>query len=433
MNWQIKEHKTIQEKVYMADLSPGPALYVLPRQGFNKKYAIISTQFGSIDNCFYLKQNGKERINVPDGVAHFLEHKLFDNEEGNVFDRFAEYGASPNAFTTFTHTTYLFSCTEYFSENLQLLLDFVQSPYFTEESVAKEQGIIQQEILMYQDNPDWKVFFNLLGALYQEHPVRKDIAGNVESISQITKDVLYSCYNTFYHPGNMAIFVTGDLSPELVLRQVEEDLQRRAVTDTNEIERCYPNENFSVKERKVAQELSISQPVINIGFKDAYTYLSGRELLLRDLVTELLLEMIFSKSEPLYTRLYEEGLIDERFNAGFVAECSYGYTIMGGKTKDPNLLHQRILEGIERIKKEGLRKESFERHRRKMQGEFLKSFNALEFIANNFLAYRFRGIDFFEIVDVLETVSFEDIENRLHEHLTEGMHASSIIYPVNSL
>jgi len=433
MNWQIKEHKTIQEKVYMADLSPGPALYVLPRQGFNKKYAIISTQFGSIDNCFYLKQNGKERINVPDGVAHFLEHKLFDNEEGNVFDRFAGYGASPNAFTTFTHTTYLFSCTEYFSENLQLLLDFVQSPYFTEESVAKEQGIIQQEILMYQDNPDWKVFFNLLGALYQEHPVRKDIAGNVESISQITKDVLYSCYNTFYHPGNMAIFVTGDLSPELVLRQVEEDLQRRAVTDTNEIERCYPNENFSVKERKVAQELSISQPVINIGFKDAYTYLSGRELLLRDLVTELLLEMIFSKSEPLYTRLYEEGLIDERFNAGFVAECSYGYTIMGGKTKDPNLLHQRILEGIERIKKEGLRKESFERHRRKMQGEFLKSFNALEFIANNFLAYRFRGIDFFEIVDVLETVSFEDIENRLHEHLTEGMHASSIIYPVNSL
>ncbi len=433
MNWRIKEHKTIQEKVYMADLSPGPALYVLPRQGFNKKYAIISTQFGSIDNCFYLKQNGKERINVPDGVAHFLEHKLFDNEEGNVFDRFAEYGASPNAFTTFTHTTYLFSCTEYFSENLQLLLDFVQSPYFTEESVAKEQGIIQQEILMYQDNPDWKVFFNLLGALYQEHPVRKDIAGNVESISQITKDVLYSCYNTFYHPGNMAIFVTGDLSPERVLRQVEEDLQRRAVSGTNEIERCYPNENDSVKERKVVQELSISQPVINIGFKDAYTYLSGRELLFRDLVTELLLEMIFSKSEPLYTRLYEEGLIDERFNAGFVAECSYGYTILGGKTKDPNLLHQRILEGIERIKKEGLRKDSFERHRRKMQGEFLKSFNALEFIANNFLAYRFRGIDFFEIVDVLETVSFEDIENRLHEHLTEGMHASSIIYPVHSL
>ncbi len=433
MNWRIKENKTIQEKVYMADLSPGPALYVLPRKGFNKKYAIISTQFGSIDNCFYLKQNGKERITVPDGVAHFLEHKLFDNEEGNVFDRFAEYGASPNAFTTFTHTTYLFSCTEYFSENLQLLLDFVQSPYFTEESVAKEQGIIQQEILMYQDNPDWKVFFNLLGALYQEHPVRKDIAGNVESISQITKDVLYSCYNTFYHPSNMAIFVTGDLSPGHVLQQVEEDLQRRAVTGTKEIERCYPSENASVKERKVVQEFSVSQPVVNIGFKDTYAYLRGRELLFRDLVTELLLEMIFSKSEPLYTRLYEEGLIDERFSAGFVAECSYGYTILGGKTKDPNLLHQRILEGIESIKKEGLGQDSFERQRRKMQGEFLKSFNALEFIANNFLAYRFRGIDFFEIVDVLETITFEDIENRLHEHLTEEMHASSIIYPVHSL
>ncbi len=430
MKWQVKENKTIDEKVYIADLSPGPALYVLPREGFNKKYAIFSTQFGSIDNCFVVKQNGGEKISVPDGVAHFLEHKLFDNEEGNAFDKFAEYGASPNAFTTFTHTTYLFSCTEFFSENLGLLLEFVQSPYFTEESVAKEQGIIQQEIMMYQDNPDWKVFFNLLTALYRDHPVRNDIAGDVESINQITKDVLYACYNTFYHPSNMAIFVTGDLAPDDVLKQVVEDLERRSINGTHEIERCYPSENAAVNEEKIAQELSVSQPVLNVGFKDTYAHMRGRDLLFRDLVSELLLEMIFSRSEPLYTQFYEEGLIDERFSAGFVAECSYGYTILGGKTKDPNLLHQRILEGIESIKKEGLKEESFKRHRRKMQGDFLKSFNSLEFIANNFLAYRFRGIDFFQIIDVLDSIAFQDIENRLHEHLTEELHAVSIINPV---
>ncbi len=432
MKWQIKENQTIQEKVFVADLSPGPALYVLPREGFNKKYAIFSTRFGSIDNCFMVKQNGeKKKVSVPDGVAHFLEHKLFDNEDGNIFDRFAEYGASPNAFTTFTHTTYLFSCTDFFEENLGLLLEFVQSPYFTEESVAKEQGIIQQEIMMYQDNPDWRVFFNLLGALYHEHPVRKDIAGDVESISRITRDVLYTCYNTFYHPANMAIFVTGDLSPDQVLKQVTDDLERRSINGSQDIERCYPGENASVNQRKVTQELSVSQPMLYMGFKDTYSYLEGRELLVRDLVSELLLEMIFSKSEPLYTRLYEEGLIDERFSAGFVAECSYGYTIMGGKTKDPDLLHQRILEGIHQIKKEGLKEESFARHRRKMQGEFLKSFNSLEFIANNFLANRFRGVDLFEIVDALERISFQDIESRLHEHLNEELHAVSIINPLD--
>ena len=274
------------------------------------------------------------------------------------------------------------------------------------------------------------MFFNLLTALYRDHPVRNDIAGDVESINQITKDVLYACYNTFYHPSNMAIFVTGDLAPDDVLKQVVEDLERRSINGTHEIERCYPSENAAVNEEKIAQELSVSQPVLNVGFKDTYAHMRGRDLLFRDLVSELLLEMIFSRSEPLYTQFYEEGLIDERFSAGFVAECSYGYTILGGKTKDPNLLHQRILEGIESIKKEGLKEESFKRHRRKMQGDFLKSFNSLEFIANNFLAYRFRGIDFFQIIDVLDSIAFQDIENRLHEHLTEELHAVSIINPV---
>ena len=429
MEMEIKENKILDEKVYSAPLEGGPEVYVLPREGFNKKYAIFSTHFGSIDNTFRAVGDGKGKMTLPDGVAHFLEHKLFDDEEGNVFDRFAAYGASPNAFTSFTHTTYLFSCTDFFLENFRLLLDFVQTPYFTEESVAKEQGIIQQEIRMYEDNPEWRVYFNLLKALYEKHPVRNDIAGTAESISRITKDILYQCYNTFYHPRNMALFVIGNVSPQEIVNEVEESISRRTFPSFSEMNRIYPQEKAVANEKKVVEKLAVSQPVFNLGFKDTYTYMEGEELLSRELVTGLLLEMIFGRSEKLYTRLYEEGLIDEHFYSEYAAELSYGYTLLGGRTKEPERLHAELLAGIRDIKKEGLKRDSFERHKRKLRGEFLRSFNSLEFIANNYLAYRFRKIDFFEVIDVLEKIRLEDLQKRLDEHLVEDLHAISIVYP----
>ena len=429
MELTIKENIVLEEKVYSAVLDGGPAVYVLPREGYNKKYAIFSTHFGSIDNTFRAAGDGEEKMTLPDGVAHFLEHKLFDDEEGNIFDRFAAYGASPNAFTSFTHTTYLFSCTDFFLENFRLLLDFVQTPYFTEESVAKEQGIIQQEIRMYEDNPEWRVFFNLLKALYEKHPVRNDIAGTVESISRITKDILYQCYNTFYHPRNMALFVIGNVSPQEIVNEVAESISRRTFPPFNKMNRIYPKEKAAVNEKKIVEKLAVSQPVFNLGFKDTYTYMEGQQLLFRELITELLLEMIFGRSEKLYTRLYEEGLIDEHFFSEYTAELSYGYTLLGGRTKDPERLHEELLAGIRGIKKEGLKRDSFERHKRKLRGEFLRSFNSLEFIANNYLAYRFRKIDFFEVIDVLEKIRLEDLQKRLDEHLIEDLHAISIVYP----
>ncbi len=429
MQFQIKENESLEEKVYYTILDSGLSLYVLPKKGFNKKYAIFSTRFGSIDNSFRVEGNGEGRVKVPDGVAHFLEHKLFDQEKGNVFDRFAAYGGSPNAFTSFTQTTYLFSCTDFFPENFELLLDFVQIPYFTDESVAKEQGIIQQEILMYQDNPDWCVFFNLLESLYSEHPVRNDIAGDEESISLITKDTLYTCYNTFYHPSNMAIFVTGDLSPQEVLALVRGNMAGKEFPQSKNIQRDYPLEQPEVQRKKVVKEFSVSQPIVNIGFKDTYSYLEGRELLFRDLACELLLELIFGKSEPFYTRLYEEELIDELFSADYIAECTYGYTLINARTKDPERLHHEVLMEIDRAKKEGLKEEDFERHKRKLRGELLRCFNSLEFIANNYLAYRFRGIEFFDILDVLQNIHLKDLEKILFEHLLEKCHAISIIKP----
>ncbi len=431
MDWTVRENKLLQEKIFHTIVEPGLNLYVLPKKGYNKKYAIFSTRFGSIDNVFrVLGKDGEEKIVVPDGVAHFLEHKLFDDEEGNVFDRFAVYGASTNAFTSFTHTTYLFSCTDFFPENFELLLEFVQNPYFTDESVAKEQGIIQQEIRMYEDNPQWRVYFNLLSILYQHHPVRNDIAGTIESIGKITKEILYKCYETFYHPRNMAVFVTGDVSPEDVGAQVAGSLARRSHAPLYGIERIYPQEQAVVLEQKIVQELSVSLPLVNIGFKDPYNYLEGRELLYRELAAELLLEMIFSKSEPLYNSLYEDGLIDEKFSASYVGEVTYGYSLLGGETRDPDALHARIMEGIEEVRKKGLSRDAFFRHRSKMQGEFLRSFNSLEFIANNYLAYRFKGIDFFDIFNTLGEISLSSVEELLEEHFQEKLHAISIIKPV---
>ncbi len=429
MQWQTKTNGTIGETIYYAPLEGGPELYFLPRKGYHKKYAIFSTRFGSVDNSFYAVDHD-EKITLPDGVAHFLEHKLFDDEKGNVFDRFASYGASPNAFTSFTNTTYLFSCTDFFAENFKLLINFVQDPYFTDESVAKEQGIIQQEIRMYQDNPGWRVYFNLLEALYERHPVRNDIAGSVESIGKITKEILYKCYDTFYHPKNMAIFVTGDLLPEKVLELTLENLSQRLFPPFHDMQRLYPEEKAVVNEKKVTQKLPVSQPVFSLGFKDTYSELKGRKLLARELATELLLEMIFGKSGPLYTRLYEEGLIDEHFSAGYTGERSYGHTMLRGETKDPEALHLELLKEIENVKKEGLDKENFTRHKRKMKGNFLRSFNSLEFVANNYLAYRFREIEFFETLDILEAITLRDIEERLEEHLIEELHAVSVIYPL---
>lgn len=428
-NCKLIENRTLQETLYHYRVHPGMDVYVLPKPGYQKKYAIFSTRFGSIDNRFRVEPDEEITI-VPDGVAHFLEHKLFEDDRGNVFDRFASLGASANAFTSFTQTTYLFSCTANFEENLDLLLDFVQEPYFTEQTVEKEQGIIGQEIKMYEDHPHWRVFFNLLESLYCEHPVRNDIAGTVESIAQITPDLLYRCYNTFYHPSNMAVFVVGDLTPDLVGRQVEENLVARKYKPMGSIVRDYPREPDEIARERIAQELVVSEPILFLGFKDMVVEkLRGRDLMRREILMELLLDIIFGSSEALYNDLYRKDLIDENFGAEYTAEINYGYTMIGGETKDPDQLYQRTMEAIAKVRKEGVSAEQFERHRRKILGGYIRRFNSLEFIANNFLAYRFRNTDLFELPSILQEVRREEALALFEENLDPARHAVSLILP----
>lgn len=428
-NCRLIENRELQESLYHYRISPGMDLYVLPRPGYQKKYAVFSTRFGSIDNCFRVEPE-KDLTILPDGVAHFLEHKLFEDEQGNVFDRFAALGASANAYTSFTQTAYLFSCTANFEQNLTQLMDFVQDPYFTDQTVQKEQGIIGQEIKMYEDHPHWQVFFNLLAGLYCEHPVRNDIAGTVESISKITPDLLHRCYNTFYHPSNMALFIIGDINPDDVGSQVEDNMADRNYKPLGTIVRSYPDEPDIINQERTVQELVVSEPIIYVGFKDMVVgKLQGRDLMRREILMELLLDILFGSSEELYNELYREDLIDENFGSEYTAEINYGYSMIGGETSDPEKLYRRIMAAISQVRKTGISKEQFERHRRKVLGGYIRRFNSLEFIANNFLAYRFRGTDLFQLPSVLHETNREEAMALIDENLDPARHAVSIIMP----
>lgn len=425
---QVLENNLLKEKVLYRRIEPGLSAFVQPKEGFKKKYAVLATNFGSIDSEFRV-QGEAERTKVPDGVAHFLEHKLFEYEGGTVIDDFSRLGASSNAFTNFTNTAYLFSCTDSFPEGLELLLDFVQDPYFTEETVEREKGIIEQEIRMYEDNPQWRLFFNLLGGLYSQHPVKLDIAGTVESIRKITPEILHTCYRTFYHPSNMAFFAVGDFDGEKVLDQVEANIAKKNYKPLGEIQRFYPKEPLAINKSRVLEKLSVSQPLIYLGFKDDMNGLDGEQHFRKDIITEVLLEMLFSSSSELYNQLYEEGLIDDDFSASFTGHRDYGHVIIGGETRDPQALHQKILQGIQVFKQGGVKAADFERQRKKLMGQFLREFNSLEFIANNYLAYHFRQINMFDYIRILDELKTSDVQERLESLLREDNHAASIVEP----
>jgi len=428
-SFNLIENRELHETLYHYRFFPGLDLYVLPRPDYQKKYAVFSARFGSIDNRFRVEPD-PQVTELPDGIAHFLEHKLFEDERGNVFDRFATLGASPNAYTSFTQTSYLFSCTANFEQSLEHLLDFVQEPYFTEETVRKEQGIIGQEIKMYEDHPHWQVFFNLLAGLYRKHPVRNDIAGTTESIARVTPDLLYRCYSTFYHPSNMALFIIGDLDPGQVGSRVEANLEKRGYTAMGEIVRLFPDEPEDINRERSIKELVVSEPIVFVGFKDNRAkYFNGKDLMRREILMELLLDILFGSSEPFYNDLYREDLIDENFGAEYTAEVNYGYTMVGGETRDPDQLYEKIMEGIKKIKAAGITREQFERHRRKILGGYIRRFNSLEFIANNFLAYRFREADLFELPAILQQVKKEEAMELIEENLDYKRHAVSMVVP----
>lgn len=419
----------LKEEIYYEKLENGLDVYFMPKSGFTKKYAVLATNYGS-NELEFVPIGEDKKIKVNEGIAHFLEHKMFEQPDGgNAFDKFSKWGASANAFTNFTITAYLFSATENFYESLEHLIDYVQTPYFTDENVEKEKGIIEQEIKMYDDDPDWNVYFNTLKALYVNYPVRVDIAGTVESIYKITKEELYKCYNTFYNPGNMALFVVGDLEAQKVMEVAKKVNHYDVAKLSDKIEKFYPEEPDHINQKEVVAKFPVSMPSFNIAFKDNKVGIKGNELLRKEIVTEILIDMIFKRGSLLFEDLYMKGLINDNFGGGFSSQIDYGFTIIGGESKDPREVKNTILKYVEKYKSEGLSKDEFERVKKKKIGSFLKYFDSVNFIANNFISYKFKDINLLDYLDVLKDVTFDEVTERLNSHLKEEYCVISIVEP----
>lgn len=419
---------TLGEKLYSRTYGNGLTVYVLPKMDFNKVFAMYSTHYGSIDNEFVVPVTG-EHLKVPEGIAHFLEHKMFDMEYGNVFDKFAELGTSANAFTNYTNTTYLFSATSSYKENLKLLLEYVDTPYFLEESVEKEKGIIGQELRMYQDDPGWQVFLNLLTGMYHNHPVRIDIGGTLESIQLINADLLYKCYNTFYHPGNMVLFVTGCLGENEVFNLLDEYEANRDIGPQAAIQRIFQKEPEGINIPASKVHLDVAEPIFYIGFKDSDVGYDGYKLLKKEVLTDLILEVVIGRSSPLYEGLYDKGLVDDRFSFGFEGQRDYGYCTIGGETQDPEALYQELTAEITKCLKQKISSEDFERIKKRFQGDFIHGFNSPEFIASSFVSYHHKNVNVFDYLKVLDEITTEEAQERLENLLDFKRHATSIVMP----
>jgi predicted Zn-dependent peptidase len=425
---KIYENEKIREKLYYKKMKSGLKVYFMPKEGYTKQYAIFATDYGSIDNVF-TPIGEKETVEVPEGIAHFLEHKLFEEPEQNIFDKFSRLGANVNAYTNFTQTAYLFSSTENFYDNLALLVEFVQHPYFTDENVEKEKGIIAQEINMYRDNPSWRVFFNCLGAMYNENPVKIDIAGTVESIQNINKELLYKCYNTFYSPTNMVIFIVGDLSFDEIIKVIDES-EKKDYKEVEKINRVFPEEPKEVREKFIEESMMTSSPLFYIGFKDTNNELEGEKRVRKDFITNFILDMLFGSSSVFYNDMYEEGLIDSSFGAYYTGKKSYGHSMIVGESKDPKEVYNRIMLFFEKEITSILLEEDFNRIKKKSMGEFLMGLNSVEFIANTFISLYFDDFLLIDYLDILESIEYKDIVERFNNHFTKDNSVLSIINPL---
>lgn len=398
----------LQEELFHEKLPNGLEVYVLPKKGFNKTYATFTTKYGSIDNKF-VPLNKNEMITVPDGIAHFLEHKLFEKEDGDVFQDFSKQGASANAFTSFTRTAYLFSSTSNVEKNLDTLIDFVQSPYFTEKTVEKEKGIIGQEITMYDDNPDWRLYFGIIQNMFKNHPVKIDIAGTIESISKITKDMLYECYETFYHPSNMVLFIVGPVDPDKILDQIRTNQAKKDYKNQSEIKRHFDDEPEEVAEKKRVLEMNVQSSKCLVGVKAKDANRSGQELLTQELTLNIILDLLFGKSSAQYDSLYNDGLIDETFSFDYTEESGFGFVIVGGDTSNPDVLADRLKKVLLDSGDVPFTQEELDRVKKKKIGGFLRSLNSPEFIANQFTRYAFNDMNLFDVVPTMEKITIEDI------------------------
>ena len=415
-------YERIGESVYRETLPNGLQINIVPKRDFARSYAFFATRYGGMDTRFCL--NGKW-LDTPAGIAHYLEHKMFDTKEGNALQELAKNGAEPNAFTSNAITGYYFDSTEHFEENLEILLSFVSVPYFTEESVAKEQGIIGQEIRMIEDNPDWQIYTKMLQAMYSTSTARTSIAGTVESISHITAETLYDCHKAFYTPSNMVLTVVGNVDPVHVVDMAKRILPREKAEP---IQRDYGVEPAAVAEKETKMVMEVSCPQFLTGFK-CDPVENGEEYMRQSLIGDMACDILLGDSSPLYLRLYDQGLINTSFGGSYEMMPGVAYLYAGGDSKDARTVVAEILKEAGRLVEEGVDEEFYQRIRRAAFGANLRGLNSFENIAVSLSEGYFHGYDPLRFPQVFDTITKEDVVDFLRRNITEERCVLSEIVP----
>ena len=421
---QIVENNRIKEKVFIEKLENGLTIMAFPKKT-KKKYIIWSANFGSIDNKFYA--NGESKLTkVPDGIAHYLEHKLFEQENGkNSLDVLTTIGVDANAFTTNDHTAYLFECTDNFDEALVEFMDYVQHPYFTDENIEKERGIIEQEIMMYNDYPEWALYMNLMKAMYKDNEINIDVAGTKETIAKIDKEKLYKIYNSFYVPENMVLVVCGDFNPEEIIEKLKSMItMKKEKFDTK---RIYNDEQKEIVKKYVEEEMDISMPLLMIGYKDI-NY--NEDITKRDLGISILGNVIFSKSTDLYKKLYESGkiLVEPAFDYEY--SKTFGHVLVQIKTNFIEDVINEIDSEIQKLKGNGINQEDFERAKKRLYGDIVKDYNEVDSIATGLVEDYFMGEGPFDCIEEFQNITKEYVESILKEVFIENKKVISVIKPI---
>src|SRR5699024_1629412 len=415
---EVTAYDRLGEAKYQLTLSNGLQVILVPKQELSKTYAIFMTNYGSINRLF--SPIGSEKmIDVPDGIAHFLENKLFENEDRDVFSDFLSQGASPNAFTSFNKTAYLFSTIENTYQNVRTLLDFVQEPYFSDASVKKEKGIISQEIHMYDDEPDWQAFIGTIKNMFAEHPVRIDILGTDDTIEHITKEDLYTCNETFYHPSNMTLCIAGNFDEATMAEVIKENQAAKSFKKSEPIVRKFPNETNKVAVKEETITLPISIPKVTIGIKESNEVIGREAFLERDTLQHMLLDYFFSPGGPFYDELYKEGWIDDSFEFSTTVEESFSFSIISTNTQDTKACGTKIIDMLLRTKSITLTDENVRLMKKRYIGEVLTAMNSPESIAIQTAHYHFMDIDFFSILDYAESMTTEKVNQFLHQWIKE--------------
>lgn len=421
---QILENNKIKEKVYIEKLENGLTIMVFPKKT-KKKYIIWSTNFGSIDNKFYA--DGEDTLtNMPDGIAHYLEHKLFEQENGkNSLDVLTTIGVDANAFTSNDHTAYLFECTDNFDEALVEFMNYIQNPYFTDENVEKERGIIEQEIMMYDDYPEWVVYMNLMKAMYKNNEINIDVAGTKETIANIDKEKLYKIYNSFYRPENMVLVVCGNFNPEEIMNKLKSMITIEGGKFNTK--RVYNEEPNEIVKKYVEQKMDISMPIVMIGYKDT---ILDSEKIKRELGISILENLLFNKSTKLFEILYENGKIISEPNIDYEFSKTFAHVLIQIKTNYIDEVLLEINNAIQELNRNGIEQEDFERAKKKLYGDIVKDYNDVATISTALVQDYFMGVNPFDCFEVFNSITKDYVENLLREVFVDNKKVVSVIKPI---